>query len=72
MVTSMSKQFYVPTPKSKTCFVYDEVGTVGRYYDSGFKWDGTTAPNTIQRRREAIYPPYIPIEERGCSQVDAV
>ena len=33
-----------PTPKSKTCFVYDEVGSVGRYYDSGFKWDGKTAP----------------------------
>ena len=33
-----------PTPKGKTCFVYDEVNTVGRYYDSGFKWDGKTAP----------------------------
>lgn len=33
-----------PTPKSKTCFVYDEVGSVGRYYDSGFKWDEKIAP----------------------------
>jgi hypothetical protein len=33
-----------PTPKSKTCFVYDEIGPTGRYYDSGFKWDGKSAP----------------------------
>ena len=33
-----------PTPRGKTCFIYDEVGSVGRYYDSGFKWDGKTAP----------------------------
>ena len=36
-----------PTPKSKTCFVYDEVGTTGRYYDSGFKWDGKTPPTVF-------------------------
>lgn len=33
-----------PTPKGETCFVYDEVNAVGRYYDSGFKWDGKVAP----------------------------
>ena len=33
-----------PTPKGQTCFVYDEVNSVGRYYDSGFKWDGKTPP----------------------------
>lgn len=40
-----------PTPKTKTCFIYDEipsgkegVAATGRYYDSSFKWDGKTAP----------------------------
>ena len=37
-----------PTPKSKTCFVYDEISSVGRYYDSGFKWDGKTPPTIFQ------------------------
>jgi len=43
-----------PTPKSKTCFIYDEipsgkegVAATGRYYDSSFKWDGKTAPTVF-------------------------
>ncbi len=43
-----------PTPKGPTCFVYDEINGVGRYYDSGFKWDGKTAP-TVFSVNEKIY-----------------
>jgi len=36
-----------PVPMGKSCFVYDEVKSVGRYYDSGFKWDGKSAPTVF-------------------------
>ncbi len=43
-----------PVPKGPTCFVYDEVKGVGRYYDSGFKWDNKTAP-VVFSLNEKIY-----------------
>jgi hypothetical protein len=48
-----------PTPKNKTCFVYDEINSIGRYYDSGFKWDGKTPPVIVtNEEKNYIYHSY--------------
>ena len=52
-----------PTPKSKTCFVYDEVNSKGRYYDSGFKWDGKTAPTVFTLNKKSYIHHTYPLKK---------
>ena len=58
-----------PTPNNKTCFVYDDVGSTGRYYDSGFKWDGKTAPTIFTLNKKSYIHHTYPLKKGAVHKI---